>query len=315
MSWQEEFQMHWSTGFFQRRWSKVIKWEERTRICASCLTLQERTERIGLSIWPSTALCLLISGDTYLNIFYVCNMLWWFNPSQEPSPTQPLAHSLTSGIRERRGRVKAGKLMGWASDSLIGGRKSMYTSKAKQGINSLLPMVSHPPPPLLTRPFFPLLFKFPCCLFSQAVGTYLPSSSASTASYLSISQHPWPLPPWLWQPKADSANYRNIAPAEPGVPEGLECCLPCPTWETQLLGSDCSHTDFGMGLYSPGNKYRWNKTYGPDPCWCKWAELGQVMLVYTAMTYPALTQHSSEQVERHLFSWVPTTALILNSFV
>lgn len=36
----------------------------------------------------------------------------WFNPTQKPNIMQPLIHSLTSRIRERIGKVKAGKLMG-----------------------------------------------------------------------------------------------------------------------------------------------------------------------------------------------------------
>lgn len=61
----------------------------------------------------------------------------WFNPSQQPRLTQPLTHS-PSKIR----RVKAGELMGWEKDSLIGKAKAVHTSKANQGINSLLPMSS-----------------------------------------------------------------------------------------------------------------------------------------------------------------------------
>ena len=41
---------------------------------------------------------------------------------------------------ERIGRVKVRKLMGWDKDSLIGKAKATHTSKAKQGIHSLLPV-------------------------------------------------------------------------------------------------------------------------------------------------------------------------------
>ena len=63
----------------------------------------------------------------------------WFNPSQQLSPTQPLAHSPLSGNGERIGRVKVRKLVGWDKDSLIGKAKATHTSKAKPGIHSSLP--------------------------------------------------------------------------------------------------------------------------------------------------------------------------------
>lgn len=56
-----------------------------------------------------------------------------------------------------------------------------------------VPMALLPLPHLPCSAIYHLLhsldffLKFPCCLFSQAVGTYLPSSSASTAPNLSIS--------------------------------------------------------------------------------------------------------------------------------
>ena len=36
----------------------------------------------------------------------------WFNPSQQPSPTQPLAHSPLVGWGKRIGKVKVRKLVG-----------------------------------------------------------------------------------------------------------------------------------------------------------------------------------------------------------
>lgn len=59
----------------------------------------------------------------------------WFNPSSHQPPSE---------IRERSWRVKAGKLVARNEDSLIGKAKAVHISKAKQGINSQLPMGSHP---------------------------------------------------------------------------------------------------------------------------------------------------------------------------
>ena len=66
--------------------------------------------------------------------------LSWFNPSQQLSTTQLLAHSPCVGIGERLGRVKVRKLVGWDKDSLIGKAKAARTSKVKQGIHSPLPI-------------------------------------------------------------------------------------------------------------------------------------------------------------------------------
>lgn len=48
---------------------------------------------------------------------------------------QPLAHSHTSRVRGRIGRVKARKLVGSEKGSFIGKAKAIQTSKAKQGFN------------------------------------------------------------------------------------------------------------------------------------------------------------------------------------
>lgn len=52
------------------------------------------------------------------------------NHSQQPSPTLPLSQSPTSGVRERVGRVKGTKLMGWDKDSSIG--QAIATQANKQ---------------------------------------------------------------------------------------------------------------------------------------------------------------------------------------
>lgn len=38
--------------------------------------------------------------------------VWWFNPSQPLSSKKPFANSPTSEIKEAKGRVKDGKLVG-----------------------------------------------------------------------------------------------------------------------------------------------------------------------------------------------------------
>jgi len=48
--------------------------------------------------------------------------------------------TLSSGTGETIRRVKVRKLVGWDKGSLIGKAKAMCTSKAKQGIHSLLPV-------------------------------------------------------------------------------------------------------------------------------------------------------------------------------
>lgn len=71
-----------------------------------------------------------------------------FNPSQHLSPTQLPAHSITSGICERNGRVKMRKLKYCGKDSLIGKAKALHINKANQCIHSSLPVgrqvFSHP---------------------------------------------------------------------------------------------------------------------------------------------------------------------------
>lgn len=47
-------------------------------------------------------------------------MLLLFSPSWQPSPTQPLAHALTSEMEETEERIKVTKLMGWDKDGLRG---------------------------------------------------------------------------------------------------------------------------------------------------------------------------------------------------
>lgn len=77
--------------------------------------------------------------------------LWlWFNLRQQPRPTQPLTHPCTSRNGGRTRRVKARKLLGEDKDTyfLKGKAKAIQKSKAKEGINSLLPTgrqeFSHP---------------------------------------------------------------------------------------------------------------------------------------------------------------------------
>lgn len=71
---------------------------------------------------------------------YISVFLSWFNPCQHSGLTQLLTHSPTSGTGESVGRIKAGKLLGWDKGTLIEKAKAVQTSKAKQGISSLLPM-------------------------------------------------------------------------------------------------------------------------------------------------------------------------------
>lgn len=82
----------------------------------------------------------------YLKLF---GFVSWFKPSQQPIPTQPLAHSPTIRIREKIGKIKDRKLMGSVKGTLIGKAKAAHRSKSKQGIKSLLPtcrqVFSHPP--------------------------------------------------------------------------------------------------------------------------------------------------------------------------
>lgn len=66
--------------------------------------------------------------------------LSWFNPGQQLSLTQPLAHSLHSGIGERMGRPTGRNLMGWDKGSLTDKAKAACTSEAKEGIHSPLPI-------------------------------------------------------------------------------------------------------------------------------------------------------------------------------
>ena len=54
-----------------------------------------------------------------------------FNPREQLSPTQPLAHSHHSGMGERIGRVKVRKLVGWDKNSLIGKAKAAHMNKGK----------------------------------------------------------------------------------------------------------------------------------------------------------------------------------------
>ena len=60
-----------------------------------------------------------------------------FNPIQPQNTMQPLAQSPTSRIKERTGRVKAGKCVGWDRDSSVGKEIAAHTSKAKQEIQSM----------------------------------------------------------------------------------------------------------------------------------------------------------------------------------
>lgn len=57
------------------------------------------------------------------------SLLLQFNPIQQSGPSQLLTHVSTSGIGDRVRRVKAGKLMGWDKDSLIGEAKAACTAK------------------------------------------------------------------------------------------------------------------------------------------------------------------------------------------
>ena len=63
----------------------------------------------------------------------------WVNLSRQSSPTQLLSHS-PPWDGERVGRIKVWKIIGWDKNSLIGKVKVVHTSKAKQGIHSLLPI-------------------------------------------------------------------------------------------------------------------------------------------------------------------------------
>lgn len=63
-----------------------------------------------------------------------------FNPSHQPSPhTHPLTLPPVGLGRELEGW----KFTGWENDCLIREAKAAHTSKAKRGMNSLLPMVGH----------------------------------------------------------------------------------------------------------------------------------------------------------------------------
>lgn len=93
----------------------------------------------------------VISAVTEFASLFVCILgllVSCFNPSQHLSPTKLLAHSPTSGIGERIGRVKVRRLRCCDKDSLIRKAKTMHINKANQGINSPHPMdrqvFSHP---------------------------------------------------------------------------------------------------------------------------------------------------------------------------
>ena len=62
---------------------------------------------------------------------FLFSLMSWFNPSQQLSTTQLLAHSPTGGMGERIGRVKVRKFMGWDKDNLIGKAKAAHASKAR----------------------------------------------------------------------------------------------------------------------------------------------------------------------------------------
>lgn len=55
----------------------------------------------------------------------------WFNPSQQQIPTQLLAHFWNSRNGEIIRWVKAGKLMDWDTDNLIGKVKATQARKER----------------------------------------------------------------------------------------------------------------------------------------------------------------------------------------
>lgn len=76
----------------------------------------------------------LLANSKLLTPAFIQLRVFWFNPSQQLSPTQMLIDTLPPSGAENQ-KKKAGKLVGWNEDSLIGKR-----SKASQGINSPLSM-------------------------------------------------------------------------------------------------------------------------------------------------------------------------------
>lgn len=127
--------------------------------------------------------------------------LLWFNPSQQLSLMLQPFPSPTSKIRERIWRQKLEN--SWAEqDSFIGKGKVKHTSKAKQGINSSLPMgsqvLSHPQesrahhvswlrgkmntitltvPPLYNWAWYHQVWKIPLVSWGQLPAASLPKTS------------------------------------------------------------------------------------------------------------------------------------------
>lgn len=100
------------------------------------------TRRVLQTIWCHPHICgawgKSEKGGTFRVMTLVIHL--GLTSNQNPSPTQLLTHSPTSRTREKIGRIKAGKIMGWDKNSLIGKVKATCRNKAKQGINPRLPM-------------------------------------------------------------------------------------------------------------------------------------------------------------------------------
>lgn len=68
-------------------------------------------------------------------VFLICS------PCQQPSPTQSATHSLPIiRIRDRNRRVKAREHKDWDKNNLIWKSRAEHASKAKQEMNSQLPL-------------------------------------------------------------------------------------------------------------------------------------------------------------------------------
>lgn len=129
----EEFQMHGSIMFFQRRSSKVMKAEERTWILCKLLNITRQNRGHGTVYLTFHCSLSPYPGDTYLNIFtyVICGGGLTSQRAKPHTAACSLHHQRDRG---KRGWFKAGKLTDWDNGSLIGGKKvhvHMYISKVK----------------------------------------------------------------------------------------------------------------------------------------------------------------------------------------
>lgn len=78
-------------------------------------------------------------GVLGLDLHPPASVMVWFNPSRQPSPMQPPAHSpLVGWGRKLEEWVR--KLMGWGKGGLISKAKAVDANKTKQGVHSLFPV-------------------------------------------------------------------------------------------------------------------------------------------------------------------------------